>query len=419
MGLCRMVHVLRCSPTRAVAEGEAVFDDALHSSLRCIVVAGGPGFGSLQAEIAALPLSAGGLGIVRAEDILPVAFLASVLQTQRVQEEVLAGWEVPVSRAVEEARLSFLDVCPDFDWELLDEAFLDTDVQRKVGELLSNIHRRTLLALPAQERLIQVLDSAARPHASGWLQALPVERMGQVMANIEFRCRLGNQLLIPMFPGGAPCPRCGQDMDRFGDHAVQCRVGLGVAVTYRHNAVRDMLFRIGKEVEAVVTREPPLPVRFVGFETRRPDLVFLDWDGGRDLYVDVVGTSPLAASNLAGGGAFVPGGAAARAAAGKLASYWEVLLRQPPRVVFRPFAFETLGGVNSAAEEFLKRLQGMVNQAIVAHEDLVWFSMHRRITFAIARAVGRQLAARLPYGGLAFEFRLRGLLFLCQTKERK
>jgi hypothetical protein len=67
MGLCRMVHVLRCSPPQAVAAGVAVFDDALHSSLRRIVVAEGPGFGSLQAEIAALPLSAGGLGIVRAE----------------------------------------------------------------------------------------------------------------------------------------------------------------------------------------------------------------------------------------------------------------------------------------------------------------------------------------------------------------
>eukprot|EP00884_Botryococcus_braunii_P022983 jgi/Botrbrau1/9369/Bobra.354_2s0024.1 len=344
MGLCRMVHVLRCSPTRAVAEGVAAFDDALHSSLRHIVVAGGPGFGSLQAEIAALPLSAGGLGIVRVEDILPVAFLASVLQTQRVQEEVMAGWEVPVSRAVEEARLSFLDVCPDFDWELLDEAFLDTDVQRKLGELLSNIRRRTIIALPAQERLIQVLDWAARPHASGWLQALPVELMGQVMANIEFRCRLRYQLLIPMFPGGAPCPRCGQDMDRFGDHAVQCRVGRGVAVTYPQNAVQDMLFRIGKEVEAVVTREEPLPVRVVGFETRRPDLVFLDWDGGRGFYVDVVGISPLAASNLAGGGAFLPGGAAARAAAGKLASYREVLLRQPPVSFSAPLHLRHWGG---------------------------------------------------------------------------
>jgi hypothetical protein len=329
-----------------------------------------------------------------------VAFLASVLQTQGVQEEVLAGWEVPVSRAVEEARLSFMSVCPDFDWELLNAEFLDTDVQRKLSELLSSQRRRALLALPARERVVQVLESAARPHAHGWLLALPVERMGQVMANIEFRCRLRYHLLIPMFPDGAPCPRCGQNMDRWGDHAVQCRVGRGVAVTFRHNAVRDVLFRIGKEVEVVVTREPPLPVRVVGFEARRPDLLFVDWDGGRDLYVDVVGTSPLAASYWAGGGDFVPGGAATRAAGGKVASYREVLLRQPPRVVFRPFAFETFGGFDAAAEEVLKRLQGLVNQALVAHEDLVWFSTHRRVSFTIARAVGRQLAARLPYGGL-------------------
>jgi hypothetical protein len=41
-----------------------------------------------------------------------------------------------------------------------------------------------------------------------------------------------------------------------------------VAVTFCHNAVRDLLFRIGKEVEVVVTREPPLPVLVVGFESR-------------------------------------------------------------------------------------------------------------------------------------------------------
>eukprot|EP00884_Botryococcus_braunii_P011270 jgi/Botrbrau1/20143/Bobra.0173s0045.1 len=227
------------------------------------------------------------------------------------------------------------------------------------------------LTLPARERLIHVLDSAARPHASGWLQALPVERMGQVMANIEFRCWLRYQLLIPMFPwGGSMSPVWSGDGSVWY-HAVQCRVGRGVAVTSRHNAVWDLLFRIGKEVEAVVTWEPPLPVRVVGFETRRPDLVFLDWDGGRDLYVDVVGTSPLAASYWAGGWEFVPGGGAARAAAGKLASYREVLLRQPRCVVFRPFAFETFGGFDTAAEEFLMRLQGLVNQALVAHEDLV------------------------------------------------
>jgi hypothetical protein len=45
-------------------------------------------------------------------------------------------------------------------------------------------------------------------------------------------------------------------------------------------------------------------------------------------------------------------------------------------VVFRSFAFGTPGGFDSAVElleELLKRLQGLVNQAIIVHEDLLWF----------------------------------------------
>jgi hypothetical protein len=42
----------------------------------------------------------------------------------------------------------------------------------------------------------------------------------------------------------------------------------------------------------------------------------------------------------------------------------------------------------------LKRLQGVLNQAIIANEDVEGFSVMRRISFIIAAAVGRQLAAR-------------------------
>ena len=75
--------------------------------------------------------------------------------------------------------------------------------------------------------------------------------------------------------------------------------------TYRHYVVRDVLFRMSKELEISVRREPPLPVQMVGCEARRPDLLFPDWDQGRDFFFDVVGTSPLAQTYR---GSFVPGG---------------------------------------------------------------------------------------------------------------
>jgi hypothetical protein len=76
-------------------------------------------------------------------------------------------------------------------------------------------------------------------------------------------------------------------------------------VTYRHNSVRDILFRICKELGMAVEREPSFPVRVPGAEGRRPDLLLKDWEGGKDLYIDVVGSSPLAVSSQKG---FEPGG---------------------------------------------------------------------------------------------------------------
>jgi hypothetical protein len=91
-GVCWLVHLLQCTPPSAAAQGVEMFDVTLHAALRRIT---GGGFGPLQDEIAALPLCMGGLGIPRGQDIRLVAFLASALQSRKLQEEVLGEWEVP------------------------------------------------------------------------------------------------------------------------------------------------------------------------------------------------------------------------------------------------------------------------------------------------------------------------------------
>jgi hypothetical protein len=49
-------------------------------------------------------------------------------------------------------------------------------------------------------------------------------------------------------------------------------------------------------------------MRVPGAEGRRPDLLLKDWEAERDLYLDVVGSSSPAGSNVEG---FAPGGKAA------------------------------------------------------------------------------------------------------------
>lgn len=68
---------------------------------------------------------------------------------------------------------------------------------------------------------------------------------------------------------------------------------------------------MARELALAVHWEPRFPTPVFGSISRRPDLVFRDWDNGRDLYVDVVGSSPPAGSYRS---AFMSGGAAVRAA---------------------------------------------------------------------------------------------------------
>jgi hypothetical protein len=90
----------------------------------------------------------------------------------------------------------------------------------------------------------------------------------------------------------------------------------------------------------------------------------------------------------------VLGGAAARAAKDKQTRYAVLLSRQQPPVAFQAFAFETFGGLHADALALLQRLQGLLNQAIIAQEDVEGYFVMRRVSFIIAAAVGRQLAAR-------------------------
>jgi hypothetical protein len=78
-----------------------------------------------------------------------------------------------------------------------------------------------------------------------------------------------------------------------------------------------------------------------------------------------------------------------------VSDYRDIMMAQPPSVVLRAFAFETLGGLHADALEVLTRLQARVNIAVLTCDDNVWFSVVRRVGVVIANAVGSQLSSRL------------------------
>lgn len=89
-----------------------------------------------------------------------------------------------------------------------------------------------------------------------------------------------------------------------------------MANPYHHNIIPFALFHMARDLCG--QRQPMLavPILVAAHDSRTYFLGLRDWDHGLDLYVDVVGTSPLAGLYRAH---FVPrGGAVERAAAMKV-----------------------------------------------------------------------------------------------------
>ncbi len=113
-----------------------------------------------------------------------------------------------------------------------------------------------------------------------------------------------------------------------------------MAIVGRHYSVTTGLDAVLTSARQRVTREPTYHTPVPGHERRRPDLRLHGWEEGRDLYVDVAGSSPLTVVNLRH---FVPGGAATRAAEDKETRYAVLLARQQLPVAFRHFRLKHCG----------------------------------------------------------------------------
>ena len=139
-------------------------------------------------------------------------------------------------------------------------------------------------------------------------------------------------------------------------------------------------------------REVELPPAGADLERRRADLLVRHWRGQRDVYVDVVGSSPLTGRRLAG---FHPGLATSGAALEKERKYAPVVRALGGDVGFLPFSFDTLGGLEGHALLFLQEVQRLMGEEVLPEGRDVSQSALVRVSFAIAYGVGVSLAARL------------------------
>ncbi|GJX53998.1 putative reverse transcriptase domain-containing protein [Tanacetum coccineum] len=208
---------------------------------------------------------------------------------------------------------------------------------------------------PRQKAVVECLRA---PRAQNFLTVIPIEGLGQHMSALEYRTILKYRLMIPL-----------HDL-------------LGL-VLY------DVLKRAG------ISSRKEAPVNFLtdpleGRSTLRPaDILVFGWAGGKHACVDLTGVSPLVGLH---GRRFVAGQAALKAESSKVAKHEKACLEN--QHVFIPFAFDTFGFLAPEAEEFLNRVQRVVqsNFSTPKTQNFIF----SRISFAIQKGVAAQLVARLP-----------------------
>ncbi|GKA62111.1 putative reverse transcriptase domain-containing protein [Tanacetum coccineum] len=221
--------------------------------------------------------------------------------------------------------------------------------------------------------------SQMEDHISDWLRVVSISGLGQTMNGRTYRCVLCYRLGVPLFSVTKPCLACSRVFigDIYGDHAVSC-AGI-VGIKHRHNVVRDTFVDIcyrsgissGKEVDIGLSGERDKSVR-------PADVLLYSWDGGRDVCVDLTGSSPLTQTEMVD---FVPGHAVLVAAQRKRAKY-EIKCADIG-YGFLPFSFSSFGELEKDAVTLLKRIRKFsVAQDIGARAAIHIFS---RICFAIAK----------------------------------
>jgi hypothetical protein len=130
-------------------------------------------------------------------------------------------------------------------------------------------------------------------------------------------------------------------------------------------------------------------------ERRRPaDLEIFHWDGNRSLAVDVVITSPTAATWRRGAANGPPGWAAAGAARRKRLHYGPMCAALGKD--FLPFAMETSGGLGPEALQILEKLGPHWAARSGLEEEQGMRKVCDQLSVAHQRALGAMLAARVP-----------------------
>jgi hypothetical protein len=402
LGMPNLNSCWRTSPPLSLGRAAEFMELQLHDALQYIVVGKGPGYGEFQQLLAGLPTKLGGLGIPMPSNALKVAYLSAQYSSINLQRAIFPQLS-PSTEFMDPFVRDLKSSLPVPSHEAVDVALLNPD--RKLQHNLSSLLHSALLDRINSHLYINdqcagyirehkmLLSSGHQPHSlsNAWLHAIPNPTIHQTMSAVQFRAVLHFKLHIPLTKADSICSRCDRNSDRFGFHLLACR-GKPNRCMARHEAVVEALYSMAY----LAGFSPDLRAQVQCLGTKggsihnfRPADILIRGDGPLLTCVDVTIPSSLCPSYSS----LALGGAVALQAANKIKKHGEAC--KSAHYEFRPFALDVCGLLDNDARIFLDRVATSYAARSGQSYSYCAALCRRRISFALHRGLGDQLASLL------------------------
>jgi len=389
LSACKVMHLLRSLPylkgAHLAQRSTSIIRDALS------VIVGVP-LSELQWELARLPTSLGGVGLLDPSAVHSAAYLSS-LCASRVTS---ASFSLPVLKFPTDFKhavswvgevapsLSATVVgIPSLQVNLADEVALDRWCCWKKQSFWSEKSYRFLAEefdFKAPSRMSSFRSLSAVPHSGDWLVAVPDSLDAASLSSREWQYLLRWRLCLT-FARSSSCPGCGLTQDAFGDHAVTCT---SMGLYRRHNYMRDALLRLCADA-GIVAHANGYPLPQLG---DRPADIFIDnFEGSEPVALDLSVVSGLQPSRSSASAH--PGDSANKREDLKRCQYAESCSAVGWR--FMPFVLETTGACSHGVHKVMAFLANYTSARCGESKQLVAARLWQSLSLALAKAVADQL----------------------------
>ncbi len=293
-----------------------------------------------------------GLGVRRAADLAPAAYLASTYSTANLVSAILGQHSssqplppAPFSDSAVEKWSHGLDIAPPVDHGVLKEKNWDTLRTSSMAESLLG----SSVDATERARLLAAMDK----NSGAWLQALPISSIGLRLDNPSLRIAVGLRLGTAIC-ASHHCQFCGAEVSSLGLHGLCCRKSEGRHS--RHASLNDIIKRSLSTAGIPSRLEPP---GLSCSDGQRPDgMTLVPWSSGHPLVWDATCPDTFA-SSYESRATLEAGGVASLVEERKSAKYAHLA----PQFIIQPVAIETSGAIGPSTLSFLEKLGRRIHLA--------------------------------------------------------